>query len=93
MSSDGRTLYFSSTRPGGYGENDIYVTYLTERGWSVPQNLGSIINTPGREEGVFIHPDNQTLYFSSNALTCLGVSFLVSDVDNVSLLIFLLLWF
>jgi outer membrane protein OmpA-like peptidoglycan-associated protein len=72
MSSDGRTLYFSSTRPGGYGENDIYVTYLTERGWSVPQNLGSIINTPGREEGVFIHPDNQTLYFSSNGHPGLG---------------------
>ena len=72
MSSDGRTLYFSSTRPGGYGENDIYVTYLTNSGWSVPQNLGSIINTPGREEGVFIHPDNQTLYFSSNGHPGLG---------------------
>ncbi|MBK21441.1 MAG: hypothetical protein CMP63_03870 [Flavobacteriales bacterium] len=72
MSSDGRTLYFSSTRPGGYGENDIYVTYLTNSGWSVPQNLGSVINTPGREEGVFIHPDNQTLYFSSNGHPGLG---------------------
>tara|TARA_Y100000589_G_scaffold295780_1_gene302451 strand:+ start:524 stop:2467 length:1944 start_codon:yes stop_codon:yes gene_type:complete len=72
MSSDGRTLYFSSTRPGGYGENDIYVTYLTENGWSVPQNLGGVINTPGREEGVFIHPDNNTLYFSSNGHPGLG---------------------
>ncbi len=72
MSSDGRTLYFSSTRPGGYGENDIYVTYLTPSGWTTPQNLGGIINTPGREEGVFIHPDNQTLYFSSNGHPGLG---------------------
>ncbi|MBI35132.1 MAG: hypothetical protein CMP67_07195 [Flavobacteriales bacterium] len=72
MSSDGRTLYFSSTRPGGYGENDIYVTYLTSSGWSVPQNLGGVINTPGREEGVFIHPDNQTLYFSSDGHPGLG---------------------
>jgi outer membrane protein OmpA-like peptidoglycan-associated protein len=72
MSSDGRSLYFSSTRSGGYGENDIYVTYLTKSGWSIPQNLGGIINTPGREEGVFIHPDNQTLYFSSNGHPGLG---------------------
>lgn len=72
MSSDGRTLYFSSTRPGGYGENDIYVSKLTGKGWSRPQNLGGIINTPGREEGVFIHPDGQTLYFSSDGHPGLG---------------------
>lgn len=72
MSSDGRTLYFSSTRSGGYGENDIYVTHLTKNGWSTPQNLGGVINTPGREEGVFIHPDNQTLYFSSDGHPGLG---------------------
>ena len=72
MSSDGRTLFFSSTRPGGYGQNDIYVSKLTSSGWSTPQNLGGIINTPGREEGVFIHPDGQTLYFSSDGHPGLG---------------------
>ena len=72
MSSDGRTLYFSSTRPGGYGENDIYVAKLTSTGWSTPRNLGGTINTPGREEGVFIHPDGQTLYFSSDGHPGLG---------------------
>lgn len=72
MSSDGRTLYFSSTRAGGYGENDIYVTYLTPKGWTPPRNLGETINTSGREEGVFIHPDNQTLYFSSDGHPGMG---------------------
>lgn len=72
MSSDGRTLYFSSARGGGYGMNDIYVTKLTAKGWTTPQNLGGVINTPGREEGVFIHPDGQTLYFSSDGHPGLG---------------------
>lgn len=72
MSSDGKTLYFSSNRPGGYGENDIYVTRLTAKGWTKPMNLGGVINTPGREEGVFIHPDGQTLYFSSDGHPGLG---------------------
>ena len=72
MSSDGRTLYFSSTRGGGYGENDIYMSRITSKGWTTPVNLGGVINTPGREEGVFIHPDNQTLYFSSDGHPGLG---------------------
>lgn len=72
MSSDGKTLYFSSNRPGGYGENDIYITKLTPKGWTKPMNLGGVINTPGREEGVFIHPDGQTLYFSSDGHPGMG---------------------
>ncbi|MCB0410731.1 MAG: OmpA family protein, partial [Flavobacteriales bacterium] len=34
--------------------------------FSVAQKLSDVINSKGREESVFIHPDNQTLYFSSN---------------------------
>jgi len=74
MSSDGRTVYFSSTRRGGFGENDIYMSTLTTRGWSIPVNLGDKINTKGREEGVSIHPDNETLYFTSNGHVGLGKS-------------------
>lgn len=65
-SSDGKTLYFISNRDGGLGSQDIWVTELNDDGyWQEPKNLGPIINTPYREESVFIHPDNQTLYFSS----------------------------
>ena len=74
MSSDGRTVYFSSTRSGGFGKNDIYTSTLTTRGWSIPRNIGSKINTSGREEGVYIHPDNQTLYFTSTGHPGLGKS-------------------
>ena len=74
MSSDGRTVYFSSTRSGGFGKNDIYTSTLTTRGWSIPRNIGDKINTPGREEGVYIHPDNKTLYFTSTGHPGLGKS-------------------
>ncbi|MBN2814201.1 MAG: PD40 domain-containing protein [Bacteroidales bacterium] len=73
ITPDGRTLYFSSDRPGGKGLHDIYVTRLNEKGeWSVPENLGELINTPGTEMSPFVHPDNQSLYFSSDGLIGLG---------------------
>lgn len=67
ISSDGKTLYFVSTRQGGYGGSDIYSSTLNDDGtWGQPVNLGPTINTPGEEFSPFIHPDNQTLYFSSD---------------------------
>ncbi len=67
LSPDKRDLYFSSTRPGGYGGSDIYVSHLLPTGrWSEPENVGPEINTIADERCPFIHTDNQTLYFTSN---------------------------
>jgi outer membrane protein OmpA-like peptidoglycan-associated protein/tetratricopeptide (TPR) repeat protein len=66
ISADGRTLYFVSLRKGGYGGYDIWKSTLQDKGWSEPENLGPNINTPYDEQSPFIHPDDQTLYFSSN---------------------------
>lgn len=67
VSADGKTLYFVSDRPGGYGGSDIYVTYKDAEGrWGKPKNLGPSVNTPGNEKTPFIHTDSQTLYFSSS---------------------------
>ena len=73
LSADGRELYFASDRPGGKGSVDIYVTKMNELGqWSAPVNIGDSINTRGIDMCPFIHPDNQTLYFSSDQLFGLG---------------------
>jgi outer membrane protein OmpA-like peptidoglycan-associated protein/Tfp pilus assembly protein PilF len=73
FSSDGRTLYFVSNRSGGFGESDIWVSSIGDDGvWSKVQNLGPNINTPFQEESVFIHPDNQTLYFASSGHVGMG---------------------
>ena len=73
LSSDGRTLYFVSNRPGGKGKSDIWKTYLQNNGtWTKPENLGDSVNTEYSEMSPFIHPDQQTLYFSSDGFTGMG---------------------
>lgn len=69
LSPDKKDLYFSSSRLGGYGGEDIWVCHRNDKGdWSQPENLGPDINTAGDESTPFIHADNQTLYFNSNGL-------------------------
>lgn len=75
LSPDKNALYFSSTRPGGYGGSDLYVSYRQVNGkWSAAQNMGSVINTKGDELAPFIHADNNTLYFTSSGLPGYGGS-------------------
>ncbi|MEI1277374.1 OmpA family protein [Leptospira venezuelensis] len=68
VSPDGKFLIFSSDRPGGYGEYDLWVSYrnLSTGVWSSPINLGSEINSKSSEILPYIHPDGEQLYFSSN---------------------------
>ncbi len=66
ISCDGRRLYFASTRPGGIGGSDLYVSERQRDGsWSEPRNLGDGVNTPEDEEAPFLSDDGETLYFSS----------------------------
>ena len=71
ISADGKTLYFISDMPGGFGGTDIYTSTFNKNKWSKPVNLGSKINTAGNEMFPFIHNDT-TLYFSSNGHIGLG---------------------
>lgn len=73
LSPDGRTLYFASNRPGGKGGLDLWQSTQQEDGtWSEPVNLSDSINTSGEEQSPFIHPDNESLYFSSTGLQGMG---------------------
>ena len=64
--NDGRTLYFSSNRKGGYGGLDIYSAQMDSRGrFGKVKNLGSTINTPGDEMFPYV-AENGKLYFSSD---------------------------
>jgi outer membrane protein OmpA-like peptidoglycan-associated protein/Tol biopolymer transport system component len=66
ISCDGRTIFFASNQPGGFGGTDIWKSQLDGTGnWSQPINLGPNINTKGDEEAPFITNDGNTLYFSS----------------------------
>ncbi|HQX44064.1 MAG: PD40 domain-containing protein [Saprospiraceae bacterium] len=66
LADQGNTLYFASNKPGGYGGYDLYVSYResNQNSWSEPQNLGSLINSPGNEISPFYK--NNDLFFSSD---------------------------
>lgn len=72
LSSFGDVLYFSSSRPGGKGKQDIWsIPLLGWRPdglplWGDPVNLGDSINTPGDEISPFIHSNGRDLFFSSD---------------------------
>lgn len=74
LSADNRTLYFVSDRDGGFGGRDIYRCQWDARKekWGDAENLGPTINTKYDEEGVYIHPDGKTLYFSSEGHNSMG---------------------
>lgn len=66
LSLDGKTLFFSSDMPGGFGGSDIYSCSISATGeFGKPQNLGPHVNTSGQEMFPWISADNN-LYFASN---------------------------
>jgi peptidoglycan-associated lipoprotein len=66
FSPDGRIIYFSSNRKGGYGGLDLYSAQMDSRGrFSKVKNLGPEINTSGNESFPYVS-ENGKLYFSSD---------------------------
>jgi len=61
-----KILYFSSNRPGGFGNMDIWYTINYNGEFQQPVNLGSRINTPGNEISPFYDIKSQNLFFSSD---------------------------
>lgn len=86
IAPDGKTLFFTSDRPGGQGGIDIYMSKLDKKGrWGKAVNLGAPVNTPENEDGPFMDYDNKTLYFSSNAHQGMGgYDVFVSEMDSAS---------
>jgi len=73
IAPDGKTIYFTSNRPGGFGKMDLWKTEMTEEGlFTVPENLGKTINTEYDETAPFIHADGKTLYFVSDGHPGMG---------------------
>ncbi|MFY9310220.1 MAG: OmpA family protein [Bacteroidia bacterium] len=73
ISPDGKTIYFVSDRKHGQGGLDIWYCKQDKRGnWGEAKNMGPDVNTKRDEEGVYIHPDGKTLYFSSKGHNSVG---------------------
>ncbi|WP_417363434.1 OmpA family protein [Galbibacter sp.] len=66
LSPDGKTLYFASDMPGGYGKSDLYKVSVHQDGsYGEVLNLGPIINTEGEELFPFVNAEGN-LFFSSD---------------------------
>jgi Tol biopolymer transport system component len=66
IAPDERTIIFSSSRAGGYGNSDLYVSFRSVDGaWTAPQNLGPTINSPYQEYCPSLSPDGKYFFFSS----------------------------
>jgi hypothetical protein len=73
MTANGKYLYFSSERGGGFGGKDIYrATLLPDSTWGNVVNLGDSINTALDDDAPFIHPDGITLFYSSKGKNSMG---------------------
>jgi outer membrane protein OmpA-like peptidoglycan-associated protein len=83
LSSDDRILYFSSDMPGTMGQSDLFrVTIFDDGSYSTPSNLGTTINTEGRETFPFVSGDNE-LYFASDGHPGLGgLDLFVSKIEK-----------
>ncbi|HPE75191.1 MAG TPA: OmpA family protein [Draconibacterium sp.] len=89
FSTESRFLYFSSDRTGGNGKKDIWRAELTgfsddgQPQWKAPENLGSIINTPGNEISPFMYDDKHYFFFASDGHPGMGgMDLFAADADN-----------
>jgi WD40 repeat protein len=78
ISKDGRSLYFGSDRAGTLGGSDIYVAQRASEGgpWGIPQNLGTMVNTPFTDNIPSFSRDGHVMFFNSNRPGSVG-----ADVD------------
>jgi outer membrane protein OmpA-like peptidoglycan-associated protein len=84
IAADGVTLYFSSDRPGGLGEQDIWMTKRLDNSWtkwSDPVNLGRPINTEKSEAFFTMDAGGEYAYLTSS-----DGSVGASDIVRVKLL-------
>jgi outer membrane protein OmpA-like peptidoglycan-associated protein len=73
ISPDGKTIYFASDRRGTLGGMDIWkMEQRPDGSWAAPVNLGAPINTKDNEDAPFIHPDQKTLFFTSDGHATMG---------------------
>ncbi len=69
LASDGKTLYYSTSGKGGFGQADVFITKRLDDSWinwSAPENLGPQINTAGMDAYYSIPASGDVAYFSSS---------------------------
>jgi hypothetical protein len=66
IAPDGSYLIFCSTKPGGSGGDDIYITFKAKDGsWTPPVNMGEEVNSAGSENRPYVTRDGRYFFFTS----------------------------
>jgi hypothetical protein len=65
FSVDDNEAFWTSTRPGGFGGNDIWISRRLDGRWTTPENLGPNVNGPGSEHHSIPTPDGRSLYVTT----------------------------
>lgn len=83
LSQDEKTLYFASDMPGTLGQSDLFKVQINEDGtFGTPINLGTTVNTEGRETFPFVNNENE-IYFASDGHPSLGgLDIFVSKINE-----------
>jgi len=85
LSPDDKTLYFASNMPGTLGDADIWKVAINADGtFGTPTNLGSTVNTEGRESFPFVTSENELYYASTGKLGIGGMDVFVSKITGNS---------
>jgi hypothetical protein len=66
FSDDGQEAFWTSTRPGGLGGNDIWTSHRVDGSWTAPENLGTNINSPANEHHSMPSADGRSLHVTSD---------------------------
>ena len=66
VAPDESYLIFCSTRPEGFGRDDLYITFKSkDGGWGPPVNMGQEVNSPGSENRPYVTRDGKYFFFTS----------------------------
>lgn len=83
LSPDGKTLYFVSDARGSFGQSDLFKVTINEDGsYTAPENLGTNINTEGRESYPFVTTDNILLFASDGHQGMGGFDIFAVDLNQ-----------
>lgn len=66
VSQDANEAFWTSDRPGGFGQNDIWTSRRINGRWTAPTNLGPTVNSAANEHHAMLGPEGNSLYVTSD---------------------------
>jgi outer membrane protein OmpA-like peptidoglycan-associated protein len=82
LSEDGKTMIFSSDKPGGFGGMDLYAAYFDGTRWTGMINLGPNVNSDGHDVFPALWNDSLLIFASDKSGGVGGFDIYFSKIDG-----------